>query len=67
MGTQATMAGTTTSAVAMDLVVIRWAVPSVAERSQVVDLMAAERSQVVVPMVAERSQVVDLMAGAASP
>ena len=51
----------------MELVVIRWAVPTVEEHFQVVGRMEAEHFQVVVPTVEERSQAVDLMAGAVSP
>ena len=50
------MAGTTTSAVVMELVAIQQAVPTV-----------AEHFQWVVPMVAERSHAADLMAGVAFP
>lgn len=72
------MEDTTTSAAVTELVVIRWAVPTVAEHSQVVvrmeaghsqlvDRMEAEHFQVVVPTVEERSHVGDHTAGAASP
>ena len=74
MGTQATMVDTTTtmedtttSAAVMELVVIRWAVPTVEEHFQEVVPMVEERFQEAVPTVEAHSQEVDPMAEAASP